>query len=179
MKRPHRIGPGGGRRAALGTLAATVTASLLAGCGLLPPVGLKSPVVTVSDVSVRKIGSGQIDLLVTLEARNPNDVEVPLSNLRFDLDLLGRPFAQGRSSEPTVTLAPNAARSVPIEFSVQTARVIETLRDLRLAGESSFPYQLKGTANWGASPIPLAFERKGEIEALHNLRSVLRPLLRP
>ncbi|MEN9317159.1 MAG: hypothetical protein RIS35_3552 [Pseudomonadota bacterium] len=152
---------------------------LIAACGMLPPPGLKSPRIEVVDVSIRKVSTSEIGLLITLDAVNPNDLEVPLSNLRFDLDLLGRPFGEGRATEPKLLLPPMARRTVPIELSVRMARIIEVMRDLRLGSDSTFPYVLRGSANWGASPLPIRFERSGEVEALRNLRNVIRPLLRP
>ena len=58
-----------------------------------------------------------------------------------------------------------------------TSRLVEILRDLRLDSDSSFPYRLRGSAAWGSSPFPVSFERSGELEALHRLRGILRPLL--
>lgn len=160
------------------TLTAGLT-GLVAACGLLPPPGLKSPQVKIGEVSIRRITSSEIGLLVTLDTVNPNDLEIPLSNLRVDLDLLGRPFGEGRAVEPNLLLPPKSERPIPIEFTVRTARIVEAMRDLRLGSDSTFPYVLRGSANWGTSPLPLRFERTGELEALRGLRNLLRPLLRP
>lgn len=154
-------------------------AGVLAACGALPPPGLKSPQIQVADVSIRRVTTSEIGLLVTLDALNPNEIEVPLSNLRFDLDLLGRPFGEGRATDPNLLLPPKTQRTVAIELSVRMARILEVMRDLRLGSDSTLPYVLRGSANWGASPLPIRFERSGEVEALRNLRNVLRPLLRP
>lgn len=167
------------RRRLLGlTLTAAMT-GVVGACGLLPPPGLKSPQVKIGEVSIRRITGSEIGLLVTLDTVNPNDREIPLSNLRVDLDLLGRPFGEGRAVESNLLLPPNAERAIPIEFTVRTARIVEVMRDLRLGSDSPFPYVLRGSANWGASPLPVRFERTGELEALRGLRNLLRPLLRP
>ena len=167
------------RRCLLGVAFTAALTGVLGACGLVPPPGLKSPQVKVGEVSVRRITGTEIGLLVTLDAINPNDLEIPLSNLRVDLDLLGRPFGEGRAVEPKLLLPPKGERPIPVEFTVRTARIVEVMRDLKLGSDSTFPYALRGTANWGASPLPLRFERSGELEALRGLRNLLRPLLRP
>lgn len=148
----------------------------LAACGLIPPPNLVAPSVTVSDLTISDLGLETIRFVLTLDTENRNDVEVPLTDLSFDLDLFGRGFATGRAAQRTITLARGARTAVPIEFSVPTARLLDTLRELRLTGDWSLAYHLRGSAKWGASPFPVRFERKGDIEVLRRLRSVLQPL---
>jgi len=160
-------------------LAAAGLALAAAACGLVPPIGLQAPKVTVADLSIRSLGLKEIRFALLLDARNPNDVDVPLSNLRFDLDLLGRPFASGAALEPTVTLAAGATRSVPIEFAVPTSRLLEVLREVRGSERAPLDYRLHGSANWGKSPFSIPFERRGELETLRKLRELLEPARRP
>lgn len=164
------------RRRALAGGLGVLAGGTLAACGLVPPPGLQAPEVHGAQIAVRRIGRDEIRFLLTLDTANPNDVRVPLSGLRFDLDLLGQPFATGQALESTVELAPKARTAVPIEFSVPTSRLLSILRELRADADAGFPYRLRGSAAWGASPWPVRFERSGEIDALHRLRDALRPL---
>jgi hypothetical protein len=34
-------------------------------------------------------------------------------------------------------------------------------------------WEVKGTANWGSSPLPLPFSRKGDASSLRRLRDLL------
>ena len=176
---PLPAAPAPSRRRLLGLAFTATMTGVVGACGLLPPPGLKSPQVKIGEVSIRRITGSEIGLLVTLDTVNPNDVEIPLGNLSVDLDLLGRPFGEGRAVEPILMLPPKAERAIPIEFTVRTARIVEVMRDLRLGSDSTFPYVLRGSASWGTSPLPVRFERTGELEALRGLRNLLRPLLRP
>jgi len=162
-------------RARLRLLAAAGLPLAAAACGVLPPIGLQRPKVTVADLSIRSLGLKEIRFALLLDAHNPNGVDVPLSNLRFDLELLGRPFASGAALEPTVTLAAGATRSVPIEFAVPTSRLVELLRELRLPERAPLDYRLHGSANWGRSPFTIPFERRGEFETLQKLREWFEP----
>jgi LEA14-like dessication related protein len=163
------------RPSAIARLAAPAFAAacLLSGCNALPPPDLKTPRIAVSDVSVRDLGLSELRFAVTVRADNPNDVEIPLSNLKFDLDLLGRPFAQGAADDARLRLPARATREVPIEFTVPTARILDLFAAARSAGLSNLSYRLKGSANWGSSPFSIPFERSGNLDALARLRELL------
>lgn len=160
-------------------LAGAVVAIGAAGCGIVPPLGLQAPRIDVASLSIRGIGRDEIRFALVLDAHNPNALDVPLTNLRFDLELLERPFASGGATERTVTLPANATRAVPIEFGVATARLIELLREFRVADGPRLSYRLRGSANWADSPFTIPFERRGEFEALQRLRELMRALTRP
>ncbi len=168
-----------GARDRLRLLAGVVVAIGGAACGIVPPLGLKAPKLDVASLSIRSIGRDEIRFALVLDAHNPNDVDVPLTNLRFELELLERPFASGAARERTVTLAANGTRAVPIEFSVATARLIELLREFRLADGPRLTYSLRGSANWADSPFTIPFGRRGEFETLQRLRDLMRALMRP
>jgi len=159
-------------------LVAACLALAAAACGVVPPIGLKPPKVTVADLAVRSLGLSEIRFALVLDAQNPNDVDVPLSNLRFDLDLMGRPFASGAALEPTVTLAAGTTQPVPIEFAVPTSRLLDLLREFGQADQRRLDYHLRGSANWGKSPFSIPFERRGEFETLQKLRELLAPARR-
>lgn len=166
------------RRRALRALASLPVACALTACTYFP-VGMKAPVATVSEVSFSRLRGGDIVLLATLDVRNPNDIEMPLSDLRFELELFQSPFGTGRASGTGFTLPPNGAIGVPIEFTVPAARLAEALRDFRQAGDGLVPYRLRGSLRWGGAPLPLPFERSGQVDALRGLRDALRPGRRP
>ena len=166
-----------GARNRLRVLAGVVVAIGGAACGIIPPLGLKAPKLDVASLSIRSIGRDEIRFALVLDAHNPNEVDVPLTNLRFELELLERPFASGGASERTVTLAANSTRAVPVEFGVATTRLIELLREFRLADGPRLTYSLRGAANWANSPFTIPFERRGEFEALQRLRDLMRSLM--
>lgn len=179
--RPSRRGnarPGARRASRRRSWLIGAIAAGLAACGVLPPADLVAPRVSVADVSVRDLGLEEIRFELTLDTDNPNDVDVPLTDLVFDLDLFGRSFAVGRTVQRSITLARGARTAIPVQFTVPTSRLLDALRELRLEGGAPLAYRLRGSARWGASPFPVRFERAGDLDALRKLRDLLQLLPR-
>lgn len=166
------------RRTWLAGAAAGALAPWLAACSVVPPLDLRAPRLEVADLSIVDLGLSQLRFAVVVRADNPNDVDVPLTDLKFDLDLLGRPFASGIAAEPRLVLPRRAVRDVPIEFSVPTARLVDLVGLLTRGGLGNLSYRLRGNATWGSGFFPVAFEKSGDLDVLRRLREVLGPLVR-
>lgn len=157
--------------AAAGTLAATAA---LAACSALPPLGLQAPRLSFAGLSVPRVGLDEIEFLLTVIADNPNEVDVPLSNLRFELELFGLPFASGAARDQRLTLPGRGTRQVPIAFTMPTSGLLDLVSKARSEGSGRLEYRLAGSANWGDSPFTIPFEKTGDLEALRKLRGLLR-----
>ena len=151
----------------------------VAGCAWVPPPGVKPPRVSVSDFTISDIARDEVRFLLTLEAENPNDFDLPFTDLRFELDLLGRPFASGNARQRKTVLERNATRPLPVEFTVPTSRLLAFVRELSLIELTALSYRLKGSAQWGDGVFTIPFERRGELDLLRRFREALRPLLNP
>jgi hypothetical protein len=163
------------RRRLLGS-ALTVALTGLGGtaCGsLLPPMNLVAPTIAFSDLSVDSVTRDTVRFTVTIAARNPNAVELPLSNVYFDLSILDQLLAQGKVAEPRFTLPAQGERLLPVALSVATADLRAVLLKLALGPPNDGTWLLKGTANWGNSPLPLPFEKRGDVRALRRLRELI------
>ncbi len=66
-------------------LPAILLTCLLNACSALPPANLQPPEVAVADLALADIGLERLRFLVTLDAINPNDVDIPLTDVRLDL----------------------------------------------------------------------------------------------
>jgi LEA14-like dessication related protein len=149
------------RRRVACALAAAV--AFVAGCGALPPAGLVAPKVSLAGLSLRDVTRDEVGLLLLLEVDNPNGREVPLGNLRFDLDLYGQRFASGTALDALVTLPAAASTQVPVEVKVPWSRLPALTRELRRSGGRA-AYVLRGSASWGTDGIRVPFERKGSLD---------------
>ena len=144
-------------------------AALLHGCAALPPANLQSPEITVSDLALTDIGLDRLRFLVTFDALNPNDVDVPLTNVRLDLTVFDVALAQGTMVERHVTLPSRGRQRVPVDFTVPTSRLLDVIARFKAGNLDDFTYRLAGQASWGNSPFGVPFERTGNLDALKRL----------
>jgi LEA14-like dessication related protein len=159
------------RRAALALLAAVAGA---AACGgLLPPPGLEPPTVAFTDLGIDSVSLDRVRFTVRIAARNPNPIDLPLSNVRVDLSLFGQPVAQGTVSEQRFTLPAGGARELPVAFTVATADLRAMLGRLVRSPSSDPVWEVRGSAHWGSSPLAIPFQRRGDAESLRKLRERL------
>lgn len=158
------------------SLAAALAGLASAACGsLLPPSNLKPPSISVSDLAIDSVSAERVRFTVTLATQNPNPVDLPLSNLYFDLAILGRPLALGRVAEQRFTLPANGARELPVAFDVAGADLRAVLGRLFVAPLPETVWELSGTVNWGAWPVPIPFRKRGDASSLRRLRELLLP----
>jgi LEA14-like dessication related protein len=157
-----------------------ITICMTACANIVPPSNLKAPDVGFSDLAISDIGLSNIKFVVTVAADNKNDIDVPLSDMKFDLAIMGNSFATGVAKEANLVLPKNGSKSVPIEFSVPTSKLINLVKT-SLTKEttdlSQFNYVLKGTAKWGTGPFNVPFERKGDLSALKSLADLLKTIV--
>lgn len=162
------------RRRLLAAAGALAALAALPACSALPPLGLRAPRLSFAGLSVPRVGLDEIEFVLTVIADNPNEVDVPLSNLRFELELFGLPFAAGAARDPRLTLPGRGTRQVPIAFRMPTSGLLDLASRARSEGSGRLEYRLKGSANWGNSPFTIPFEKTGDLEALRKLRGLLR-----
>ena len=156
------------RRRWLGAAAALV----MTGCDTLPRPGLKPPVLSFRDLSVREAGLQQIAFTLVVDAQNPNGIDLPISALVFRLEIAGQELARGAAADTRLVLPRHATRAVNLELNARTSDLLALIRRLpgAAANAEGIDYRLKGSARWGESPLPLDFERQGSVDPLRALR---------
>jgi LEA14-like dessication related protein len=146
------------------------------GCSYIPPMNLKSPEIAFSDLSISDIGLDKVKFVVTVAAQNPNDVDIPLSNIKFDLNLMETSVATGAALKD-VSLPKKGSAEVPIEFTVGTNQLLGLLKQVNFRDLGKLSYSLKGSAQWNNGPFNIPFERKGDLSMLKKYTDKLGPLL--
>ena len=144
------------------------------GCGILPPSNILPPKLGLSDLGIKAVSLNEIKLSATVSADNPNAFSMPLSDTRLELLLLGQSIATGITEGSKVELAASKTTAVPMEFTISTGKLMSLLRQVGRGQWSQLSYQLKGDTKWGALGVPLAFERKGDLDALKKLSELMR-----
>jgi LEA14-like dessication related protein len=132
------------------------------GCATLG--GLKSPRVSVSRVAPLEMTLLEQKFLVQLRVQNPNDLELEVKGVTFDLDLNGKPFATGVSSQP-VTIPRFGSSLVDLEVVSGLAGVLRQLKGMGGGAAPKFTYRLRGKL-YLENPFSatLAFDEAGEID---------------
>lgn len=125
----------------------------------------KSPDVSLAGLSFSEPGLTEQGMTIQLRLKNPNEFDIPVDGLTFNLDVNDTPLADGLSQHD-FTLPSLGEIVVPVDVTIPTddliARVVAigTGRrlDYRLTGEADIGY-------WFAGPVP--FTREGKM-ALPN-----------
>lgn len=143
-----------------------------ASCSVLPPANLRPPDVAIADLALTDIGLDRFKFRAALETFNPNDLVVPLTNVRVDLTVLDVKLAEGLVIERRVELPARGRTTIPVEFTVPTARLLDLITRFRTSGWATFDYRLAGSANWGDTPFGVPFERSGNLDVLKRLADI-------
>jgi len=125
-----------------------------------------APEISLAGLSFSEPGVFEQGLTVQLRLKNPNDFDIPIEGLTFDLAVNDTPFANGLS-EQDVTLPSLGEVVIPIAVSIPTNDLIE--RVVAIGTGRRLGYSLVGEADigtWFASSVP--FTREGKL-ALPNL----------
>jgi LEA14-like dessication related protein len=124
----------------------------------------KAPEISLAGIDLLGFGLVEQRFVLRLAIRNPNDVELSVKDLSFELELDGNHFAKGSSETPL--LVPQHGEAVLEVVSVsRLASVLKLMRDARKEGRERLVFRMYGSAEVaGLGRLP--FERKGEIPVL-------------
>lgn len=137
---------------------ALVLALLLAACA---PVISKPPAVTLAGVDLESIGLFEQRYVLQLRVTNPNDSDIPVEGVSFDIELNGMHFATGVSNA-AVTVPRLGEALLEVKATSNLASFMRQLRDQRKDGRDGLDYRIKGNLRVpGHGALP--FERKGEL----------------
>lgn len=139
---------------------AVCLAGVLSACSGLP-FNAQAPRVSVADVEIKSLGLLEQKLDLGLRVANPNDFDLRIEALDFELEVNGRPFATGLSR--VSTLVPAASMSVlRVDAIMQSKNLIRQIRtlpgDVLKAG---VPYRIKGRVKVDRVSDWLPFDHAG------------------
>ncbi|MBI3432169.1 MAG: LEA type 2 family protein [Hydrogenophilales bacterium] len=132
----------------------------LAACSGLP-FNAVAPKVSVADVTIKSLGLFEQRFDVGLRVSNPNDFDLTIEALEFDLEVNGHPFATGLSQASTRILAASSTllRIDAITQSKDLIRQIEALSGESL--KAGVPYRIHGRLKTDRSPNWVPFDHTG------------------
>jgi LEA14-like dessication related protein len=132
----------------------------LSACSGLPPNAVP-PRVSVAGVDIKRLGLLEQRFGVGLRVANPNDFDLTIEALEFELDVNGRPFAKSLSR--TGTRIPATSTTVmQIEAVTQSTDLIQQFKTLPPeALKDGVPYRIKGRIKTDRSSRWLPFDHAG------------------
>lgn len=118
-------------------------AGALSACSGLP-FNAQAPRVSVADVEIKSLGLLEQKLDLGLRVANPNDFDLRIEALDFELEVNGRPFATGLSRVSTLVAA--ASMSVlRVDAVMQSKNLIRQIRTLPAdVLKEGVPYRIRG-----------------------------------
>ena len=140
------------------TLVGLAMPALLAACAYNH---LQQPELSVVDVDLLKADLLQQELRVRMRVRNPNDVDLPVRSISYEVELAGHPFAHGDSMGNFVVPAGGQT-----EFDVTaTANAAGALLRLLTSGNQGDPeYRIIGEVRLSSGLLRrLPFEHAGTL----------------
>lgn len=152
-----------GRRAWMLRAGLAMVLTAVAGCAGLP--GRTEPVsVNVSDLRMGTAGVLEQQYFVTLRIQNPNDHDLDVDGVVFELEINDKAFARGTSGQQV-----KVPRFGSAQVEVETVSTLTgILRQLGgLAGESAEPsalrYRIRGRLHRSGFGTAVPFDDRGEL----------------
>ncbi len=134
---------------------------LLSACSTMTQ-HLEPPELSVSKVALVNVGLLQQDWEVTLRAYNPNDKNLKVKSLNYELLIDDKRFARG-STNQTVELNAHQTAEFTTQVSTSLMDTLRQLNQLNITPGAPVPYRIKGSAKVGTVPVALPFDHKGEV----------------
>ncbi len=143
---------------------------LLSACAGLGGLAQK-PEVSLASLNLVQIGLFEQRFALKLRIQNPNDVELRINGLSFEIELNGRSFITGLSDRG-VTIPRFGEALLEVTATSTLGSALKQLRELQKGGRERIDYRIAGRLN--VSDIgTVPFERRGDL-SLPTLQTVPR-----
>ena len=132
----------------------------LAACSGLPWNAV-APRVSVAEVGIKRLGLLEQRFDVGLRISNPNDFDLTIEALEFELEVNGRPFANGLSRTSTRVTA-SSSEILRVDAFMQSENLVRQFKTL--APDSlkvGVPYRIKGRIKMDKPSGWLPFDHNG------------------
>ncbi len=140
-------------------LAATAIVAVLSGCAI---ARLEPPRLQVVEVGVLGGDLLRQQLRVKMRVHNPNDVELPVSGITYEVQLAGQTFANGESSRDFVVPALGAAE-FDLDVTANAAAAVLRMLGDRERGDPT--YRILGKVRLAKGMIKtIPFDHSGTLK---------------
>lgn len=144
-----------------------LTALLLAACSTLPHQALM-PRFSVADIQVKAVGLLEQQFEVSLRLSNPNEFDLAIEAMEYELEVNGQPFATGIGRSGVVIPATSSV-VMRVEAFTQSHHLLRQFMLLEPDMlKQGVPYRIKGRVKTDKWVGWLPFEQKGIYGAEKN-----------
>lgn len=132
-------------------------------CATLPP-DIEPPKIGIVNIVPKDLAVFEQLFDVQLRIQNPNDQELGINGIRFDIELNDKEFGNGMSGQE-VRVPRFGSEVVNVEVITSLGGFLRQYQELNKSGVGKLCYRLKGTA-FVVSPssFKLPFDEKGEVD---------------
>jgi LEA14-like dessication related protein len=122
---------------------------------------MQAPSVTVASIQVIEVGLLEQRFLFKLRLQNPNDLDISVKGVSFEVKINDEPFARGVSDKP-ITLPRLSEAVVDVSAVSDLSSLLRQIRALQEGNKRSASYHIKGRLFTGM-PIDVHFENSGVV----------------
>ena len=132
----------------------------LAACSGLPSNAV-APKVSVADLTIKSLGLFEQRFDIGLRVSNPNDFELTIEALDFELEVNGQPFASALSQVST-RIAATSSTLLRIDATTQSRDLIRQIQGLSPESlKAGVPYRIHGRIKTDRSSNWVPFDHAG------------------
>ncbi|HPT48993.1 MAG TPA: LEA type 2 family protein [Accumulibacter sp.] len=133
---------------------------LLGGCAGLSGLTQK-PELSVAGLQLAHLGLFEQRFALKLRVQNPNEVELPIDGLVFEIEVNGQAFVKGLSDK-AVTVPRFGEAVIEVQATSKLANALKQWRELQKSGRERIDYRLFGRLRLaGIGNVP--FDRRGDL----------------
>lgn len=134
--------------------------AMLAGCASLT---MKSPEVSLSSVEIREFGLFEQRLGLALRVVNPNDTDLAIEGVEFEVEVNGQGFAKGVSNK-AVTVPRLGEATLDLVAVTTLGGLLKQLGEMAKGGRDAVEYRIRGRLHaYGLRDIPFDSRRELKI----------------
>lgn len=144
----------------LKTLSILLLAATFAACSGLP-YNAQVPKVSVAEVNLKSLGLFEQRFDVSLRVNNPNDFDIKIEALDFELEVNGRAFAKGLA-RATMLIPALSSERLHVEAVTQSQNLLQQIKTLPPETlQEGVPYRIRGRIKTDGSSGWLPFDHSG------------------
>lgn len=145
----------------------------LAGCAWVPG-RVETPSIHIADIKLLNATLFEQQYVLSLRVQNPNDFDLPIEGLSYEIELNDKPFAKGASSR-AVNVPRFGSALIEVEGISTITDLLRQYKQLTKGEPTGLRYRLRGKLTLQGGPGRIPFDYQGEIGLPADLGAGAKP----